>query len=75
MIEIINKNKFPIQIIVKSRKSPKSFTTKIIPSAGSGLNSWICDDERITEYVERLQDAGLITINNISSDNMTRKVN
>lgn len=65
MIEITNKNKFPIQVMVKSRRSPRSFTTKIIPGKGSGFNTWLCEDERVTEYIKRLEDAKLIATRHI----------
>ncbi len=61
MIEITNRNKFPIQVMVKSRRSPKSFTTKIIPGRGAGNNVWLCEDERTTVYIERLENAGLLS--------------
>ena len=66
MIEIRNKNRFPVQLVVRSRKSPRSFTTLNIPGVGSGKNVYYLDDERSTEYIERLeQKFGLITTKRI----------
>ena len=72
MIEITNRNKFPIQVMVKSRRAPKSFTTKIIPGTGAGNNIWSCEDERATEYFERLEAAGFITTRYIPNNTMRK---
>ena len=62
MIEIKNKNKFPVQILVRSRKTPRSFTTLNIPAMGSGKNIYYLENERSTTYVERAEKKfGLIT--------------
>lgn len=72
MIEITNRKKFPIQVMVKSRRSPKSFTTKIIPGKGAGNNTWLCEDERATTYIERLEAAGLISTRHIPNITMQK---
>jgi hypothetical protein len=61
MIEIKNKQKSPVQIIVRSRKSPRSFTTLIIPGIGKGQNIRLIDDELKTDYIERVEKMGLIS--------------
>jgi len=74
MIEIRNKNKFPVQLVVRSRKSPRSFTTLNIPGVGSGKNVYYLDDERSTEYIERLeQKFGLITTKRIPDSEVKHK--
>ena len=66
MIEIRNKNKFPVQLVVRSRKKPNSFTTLIVPGRGSGMNVKYIEDELTTEYVNRAEkDFGLITTKHI----------
>lgn len=61
MLEIKNKNKFPVQLIVRSRKSPRSFTTLNIPGVGCGKNVYLLEDERATEYIDRAVKDGLIS--------------
>lgn len=55
MIEIRNKNKFPVQLVVKARQKPNSFTTLNIPGRGAGKNVYYLQDELTTEYVERCE--------------------
>jgi hypothetical protein len=61
MIEITNRQKGPVQIVIRSRKHLNSFTTKNIPGIGSGNNVYELADELMTEYVERVKQAGLIS--------------
>lgn len=61
MLEIKNKQKFPVQLIVRSRKSPRSFTTLNIPGVGCGKNIYLLEDERKTEYIDRAEKDGLIS--------------
>ena len=66
MIEIKNKNKFPVQLVVRSRKKPNSFTTLIIPGRGAGKNVFYLEDELTTEYVDRVEkEYGLITTRHV----------
>jgi hypothetical protein len=66
MIEITNRQKSPVQVLVRSRRSPRSFTTLNIPGIGKGNNIYLLEDERITDYIERVEKLGLIS---------TRKIN
>lgn len=61
MLEIKNKQKYPVQLIVRSRKSPKSFTTLNVPGVGCGKNIYLLEDERVTEYIDRAEKDGLIS--------------
>lgn len=61
MIEIKNKGKSPVQLIVRSRKAPREFTTLIIPGIGKGNNVKFIKDELTTEYIERVEKMGLIS--------------
>ena len=61
MIEITNKNKTPVQLIVRSKKNPKAFTTLILPGVGAGKNVSYLEDERHTEYLDRIKEMGLIS--------------
>lgn len=61
MIEIKNKQKGPVQVLVRSKKHPRAFTTLNIPGIGSGKNVRQIDDELVTEYIERVERMGLIS--------------
>ena len=62
MIEIKNLTKGPVQLVVRSKKSPRSFTTLIIPGVGAGKNVFLLEDERKTEYVDRIEAMKLIKV-------------
>ena len=65
MIEITNRKKIPVQLVVRSRKSTNSFTTLNIPGIGAGKNVYLLEDERATEYITRVKDWGLISLRNV----------
>lgn len=67
MLEIKNRNKFPVQLIIKSRRAPRSFTTLNIPGMGSGKNIFFLEEERSTEYIDRAEKDGLISIKHINN--------
>ena len=60
MIQIRNKQKSPIQLIVRSRKGPSDFTTLNIPGVGKGNNVVYIADEKVTDVIERIEKRGLI---------------
>lgn len=62
MLEITNKQKFPVQIIVRSRTGPRAFTCWNIPGIGGGKNVIHLADERKTEYIDRLDKDKLISV-------------
>jgi len=61
MIEIKNKQKSPVQIIVRSRTAPRAFTTLIIPGIGKGNNIRLIEDELKTDIIDRVEKMGLIS--------------
>jgi len=61
MLEIRNKQKFPVQLVIRSRKATNSFTTLNIPGIGKGKNIYFLEDELATVYVERAEKSGLIS--------------
>lgn len=65
MIEIRNTQKSPIQLMVRSRRAPKSFTTLHIPGLGKQKNVVYLEDERMTDYIYRVEEMGLITIRQV----------
>lgn len=67
MIEIRNKSKSPVQILVRSKTAPRSFTTLIVPGIGAGKNVILIEDERNTDVIERVEKMGLISTRYISN--------
>lgn len=72
MIEIKNKTKSPIQLVIRSRKAPRSFTTLNIPGIGAGNNIYLLEDERNTEYVERAEKLGLISTRQVTKKELNK---
>jgi len=72
MIEIKNKTRSPVQLVIKSKKAPKSFTTLNIPGIGSGKNIYLLEDERNTEYVDRVEKMGLISTKHINKRELNK---
>jgi N-acetyl-gamma-glutamylphosphate reductase len=68
MIEIRNKLKSPVQVIVRSCEEvpgsgTRAFTTLNIPGVGAGNNVYALADERhIPEYTERLARLEMISV-------------
>lgn len=59
--------KSPVQLVVKSKEKPRSFTTLVIPGRGSGRNVYYLPEELSTDYVVRMeQEYGFISIDTIS---------
>ena len=74
MIEITNNNRFPVQIIVKKKGRPRAFTTLNIPGIGKGKNVYYLDEQRSTEYIERVEAKfGLITTRYIPDKEVKKK--
>ena len=69
MIEIENKGRSPVQIVVRSKVAPRAFTTLIIPGIGSGNNVRIIEDERHTDVIDRVEKMGLISTRYLPNDN------
>jgi hypothetical protein len=67
MIKITNLKKFPVQLIIKSKKRTRQFTVLNIPALGKGKNVFFLEDERHTEYIDRAEKDGLITTRRISN--------
>jgi hypothetical protein len=66
MLEITNKTKGPITVMVRSKTKPRSFTTLRICGIGAGKNVAIIEDEAKTEYIDRVEKVyGLITTRHI----------
>jgi hypothetical protein len=72
MIEIKNKTRGPVQILIRSRKSPKAFTTLNVPGVGAGNNIYMLEDERNTEYVDRAEKMGLISTRHLTKKELNK---
>lgn len=70
MLKITTRTRSPVQVVVRSRKEvrgsgSRSFTTLNIPGIGGGNNVYLLEDERATEYIDRLVKMGLITTEHV----------
>lgn len=72
MIEIRNKTRGPVQLVIRSKKAPKAFTTLNVPGIGAGNNIYLLEDERNTEYVERAEKLGLISTRQLSNKELKK---
>jgi len=55
MIQIENKQRGPVQLVVKSKNRLRAMSVVNIPGIGSGNNFYYLEDELTTEFVERLE--------------------
>ena len=60
MIEITNKTRGPVQLVIRT-KVGKEMTVLNIPGIGAGKNVFFLEDERHTEWIDRAEQNGLIT--------------
>lgn len=65
MLEIRNRQKFPVQLVIRSRRTPRSFTVLNIPGIGSEKNIYYLEDERATDYIDRAEKSGLISVKQV----------
>ena len=72
MIEIKNKTRGPVQILIRSRKSPRAFTTLNVPGVGAGNNTYMLEDERNPEYVDRAEKMGLISTRHLTKKELNK---
>lgn len=73
MYKITNKQKSPVQILILSRRRARSFTVCNIPGIGAGKNIYYLEDERKTEYVDRVENMGLIEVSYIPNNSNKTK--
>ena len=55
MYEITNREKGPVQLVIKSKTRPHAMVCLNIPGLGSDKNVYHLQDELMTEYVERAE--------------------
>ena len=61
MIEIVNNQPYPLQLVIRSKKRPRTFTCLYLPAVGDKKNIFYLEEERVTEYIHRAEKSGLIT--------------
>lgn len=62
MIEIKNKTKGPVQLLIRSRTAPRQFTTINIPGIGNDKNVILLEEEKIIqEILDRVVKMGMIS--------------
>lgn len=74
MIEIKNKGRSPVQILVRSKNNSRSFTTLIIPGIGKGKNVRLIRDEMVTEYIERVEKMGMISTRYVPNTDISPEI-
>ena len=67
MLEITNRTRGPVSLIVRSRKGPQTrqFTTLTVLGIGAGLNVVCIEDEAATQYVDKARREKLITVRTV----------
>ena len=71
MIEIKNKTRGPVSLLVRSKKA-KNFTNLVVPGIGAGKNVVLIEDEQfISEVAERIEKLGMISTKYISSKDLS----
>lgn len=73
MLEIKNRHRFPVQLIIRSRKAPRAFTVLNIPGTGCGKNIFYLEDERATEYIDRAVNDGLVSVRSVPNKILLKK--
>ncbi len=61
MIEITNRERGPVQLMVKSGNYVSGFTTKILPGRGKKQNVYVIQDEQWTPQIGLLEDLKMIS--------------
>ena len=72
-IEITNLKTHPVQVVIRSRKKARSFTCLNIPGRGAGCNVYLLEDERHTEYVDRVEKLGWISTKYVPNQEIIRE--
>lgn len=73
MIEITNKQKSPVQVLIRSRDGSRAFTTLNIPGRGAGHNVYLLEDERKTKYIDDVESLGWISTRYVPNQEIIRE--
>ena len=77
MYEITNKQRGPVQLVIRSRRgpSPREFTVKNICGVGKGNNICLLQDELMTDYIWKAEREKLISVRYIEENSLKEGVN
>ena len=62
MIEVKNKTRQPVQVMVRSATKNRAFHTTVIPGMGKGKNVREWPEELITDQIRQLERDGLLAL-------------
>lgn len=65
MIEIINKQRGPIQLMLRSKTKANGFDLATLKGFGAGQNRMVISEEEMTPQISRLENLKLITTNTL----------
>lgn len=65
MIEIVNKERGPIQLMLRSSTKANGFNLVVLPGRGAGKNRRVIADEEMTPQIKHLESLRLITTNTL----------
>jgi hypothetical protein len=76
MYEITNKLRGPVQLVLRSRRgpSPKEFTVLNICGIGKGNNTYLVEDELMTDYIWQAEREKLVTVRYIEENSLKEGV-
>jgi len=66
MIEITNHQKHPVQLVLRAKGELRAFKTLNVPAIGKGKNVVLLEDERETEYIDRVRKLGWISVRHVT---------
>ena len=72
MIEITNTQRGPTQVMVRSKRKLRAFTTLVIPGRGSGHNKVVVEDEAVTDQMKMVESHGFISTRRIRDNQVGR---
>jgi len=72
MYEVTNKLQGPVQLILRSRRgpSPRAFTVLNLCGIGNGKNTYLVEDELMTDYIWQAEREKLIAVRYIDENSL-----
>lgn len=71
MYEVTNKQRGPVQLLIRSRRgpSPREFTVLNLCGIGKGNNIRLVEDELMTDYIWQAEREKLVSVRYIEEEN------
>lgn len=71
MLELTNRTRGPISVMVRSRRgpTPREFTTLTILGIGAGNNVVLIEDEMVTDDIKKARQNKLISVRTVPGPN------